>query len=103
MAVKILSLYLRAGTGAARLAFKLTERAVTLAGSVIGLTDRDSAAAPNAEPWMESSEAQPAAAVAERAAAEAEPGLAETEDLAAPPVLTAAERRHKEISGPTGS
>ena len=86
MAAKILSLYLRAGTGAARLAFKLTERAVTLAGSVIGLTDRDGAAGAKAEPWMESSEAaaeaQPAAAVAQPAVAEAEARLAETEDLA---------------------
>ena len=45
MATKLLSLYLRAGTGAARLAFRLTERMVMLAGSAIGLTDRNGSAA----------------------------------------------------------
>ena len=45
MATKLLSLYLRAGTGAARLAFRLTERMVMLAGSAIGLTDHDGSAA----------------------------------------------------------
>ncbi len=45
MPTKLLSLYLRAGTGAVRLAFRLTERVVTLAGSAIGLTGRDGAPA----------------------------------------------------------
>jgi len=43
MPTKLLSLYIRAGTGAVRLALRLTERAVALAGSAVGLADRDGA------------------------------------------------------------
>jgi hypothetical protein len=77
MTAKILSLYLRAGTGAARLAFRLTERAVMLAGSAIGLSGRDEASAPRAEPRTDPSAAAPdaraAAAVGEVVDYEAEP------------------------------
>ena len=92
MAAKILSLYLRAGTGAARLAFRLTERAVMLAGSAIGLSGRDGAAAPQAEPRTEPAEAarqaQSAPADAQPAAAEPAAPQAEISDLAAPPPPT---------------
>jgi light-harvesting protein B-800-850 alpha chain len=99
MATKILSLYLRAGTGIARLAFTLTERAVMLAGSAIGLSGRDGAPAPRAEPRTDQSEAapeaqaaaaeaQPAAPGAQGAAADPAAPQAETPDLAAPPSPT---------------
>jgi hypothetical protein len=52
MPAKLLSLYVRLGTGAVRLAFRLTERAVMLAGSAIGLPGRDAAEA-RAEPRVE--------------------------------------------------
>lgn len=88
MAAKILSLYLRAGTEVARLALTLTERAVMLAGSAIGLTGRDGAPAPRAEPRTDPSEAAPgaqaAAAPAQPAAAEPAAPQAKTPDLAAP-------------------
>src|SRR5947209_16963772 len=72
MPTKLLSLYLRVGTGAVRLAFKLTERAAVLAGSAIGLTGRDGSAAraePGAEARAAESEAAEPGAVAARASA----------------------------------
>jgi len=54
MPTKLLSFYVRLGTGAARLAFSLTERVVLGAGRAIGLSDRDGAppaqASPRAQP-----------------------------------------------------
>ncbi len=68
MAAKLLSLYVRAGTGVVRLAFRLTERAALLAGSTIGLTGRDDSAA-RAEPGPEPQVAEPEAVAAQASAA----------------------------------
>ncbi|TMM00440.1 MAG: hypothetical protein E6G05_11360 [Actinobacteria bacterium] len=83
MPTKLLSLYLRVGTGAVRLAFKLTERAAVLAGSAIGLTGRDGSAA-RAEPGAEARAAESEAAESEAAEPEAaEPEAAEPGAVAA--------------------
>jgi hypothetical protein len=79
MPTKLLSLYLRVGTGAVRLAFKLTERAAVLAGSAIGLTGRDGSAA-RAEPGAEARAAESEAAEPEAA----EPGAVAARASAAP-------------------
>jgi len=145
MPTKLLSLYLRVGTGVVRLAFKLTERAAVLAGSAIGLTGRDGSAAraepatplvpgeevaktlddepelieelaePGAEdgagaevevdePWEGYAEMNAEAVLARiRQAGAAELALVELYERAnkrRKTVLAAAERRHKEISGP---
>ena len=84
MPTKLLSLYLRVGTGAVRLAFKLTERAAVLAGSAIGLTGRDGSAA-RAEPGAEARAAESEAAELEAAEPEAaEPGAVAARASAAP-------------------
>jgi hypothetical protein len=81
MPTKLLSLYLRVGAGAARLALRLTERMVMAAGSAIGITGSDGAgrdgAATRPEPHLETTVVEPAqrAPVIDRAAIdyEAEP------------------------------
>jgi hypothetical protein len=50
MPTKLLSLYLRLGAGAARLAFRVTERVVMVAGSAIGVSGRDRAEARSEPP-----------------------------------------------------
>ena len=52
MPTKLLSLYLRVGARAARLALRLTERVVMAAGSAIGITGSDGAAT-RSEPRVE--------------------------------------------------
>jgi hypothetical protein len=60
MPTKLVSLYLRVGVGAARLALRLTERMVVAAGSAIGITGDDRAAT-RAEARMEPTVVEPAA------------------------------------------
>jgi hypothetical protein len=59
MPTKLLSLYLRVGAGAARLALRLTERVVVAAGSAVGIIGSDGAA-PSPQPGMESTVVEPA-------------------------------------------
>lgn len=84
MPTKLLSLYLRVGARAARLALRLTERVVMAAGSAIGITGSDGAATrsePRVEPTVveatvvEPAERGPRGPVVERVAIdyEAEP------------------------------